>query len=140
MVMYNLQILAISLLLLTGLFIFLSFRIIGMRRKLRVPYSHQDEDKMFMPAISAQRNFIDYTAFTLMLMIVMVLLEVNSIIFAVLNLLFVIGRFSHSYGILHLEQKQEKPNFKGRARGMQLTFLTIITSVLVILGYAFYRL
>lgn len=127
--MINQLIFASTLLLLTLLFLFLTRRVILFRRRFRVPYSHQVEDKHFMASISAQRNFIDYTSISLIFLLFLMSLTINPYLFLILNACLVVGRYLHAYGLLHLEQLA-KPNFRGRVIGMALTLITITVSVI----------
>lgn len=85
-----------------------------------------------MAAVSAQRNFIEYSNFFILMCVLLVLLQANPLSFAVLNSIFLLGRCLHAYGLICAESK-EKPNYKFRTAGMISTFVAIILASL----YAF---
>ncbi|MEM1243780.1 MAG: MAPEG family protein [Pseudomonadota bacterium] len=116
---------SITLLILTFEFIFLSVNVI----KKRVSRSVTEELKN--QAIRAHGNFIEYTPFTLILLLILVLQNLPTIIFLILCILLILGRSIHAYGLLKLETQSPK-KFWGRVLGMGLTFTTIILASLLI--------
>lgn len=131
--MFIVKIFALTLLALVGLFMYLTANVILMRRKHQEPYTHQHKEREFMAAVSAQRNFIDYTVMSLLLIYLCVQYYVANWLIMLLCLSLVVGRFSHAYGILIAEQ--HKPmNLLPRQVGMTLTLLVIILSTLIFLG------
>lgn len=134
--MNNQYTLAATLLLLTTLYIRLCWKVILQRRHHKAPYTHAIEDRAFQAIISAQRNFNDYTPFTLVILLFLYQLNVNPLLFAILCGFLVIGRYSHAFGMLFAEQ-HEKPIFRPRIIGMQCTFFSIVASSVTGVIYAF---
>lgn len=121
------QIMAISVGLLTLLFLALSLKIMGLRREHKVPHSNETDSKAFLDAVDAQRNFERYTSYTLILFLVLMLFHAEPMGFLVLNLTYFVGRVIHAYGVLVKEQS-DNPSLVWRMAGMKLTFLTILVS------------
>ncbi len=126
---------SITLLLLAALLLFLSINVISMRRKHKERYSHHIDNQQVMAAVSAQRNFVDYVPFSLLLLFYLLELGVNIYLFLLLNIIFVVARYCHAYGILVSEQAQPI-NMKPRKYGMIFTFLVILIAVLTSLYYS----
>lgn len=129
-------ILAITIMLLTFLFLYLSKRVIMCRRQHQVPYAQAVESKAFQAAISAHRNFVDYTPFGMMILFLCLLQTINTFWFIFLCLNLLLGRYFHAYGLLKMEQRA-KPSFKGRTWGMILTFNSILLSSMTLLYKSF---
>jgi uncharacterized membrane protein YecN with MAPEG domain len=112
---------------LTVLLIWLAIQVIKLRRKNKVAYADGGVEALQI-ARSAQSNASEYIPITLILM---ALLEYNGaqpVWIHLTGIIFVIGRIIHARGIL-----QER--FKGRVKGMQLTFL--IMAALVVLNFIY---
>ncbi|WMN88825.1 MAPEG family protein [Vibrio parahaemolyticus] len=108
---------------LTVLLIWLAIQVIKLRRKNKVAYADGGVEALQI-ARSAQSNASEYIPITLILM---ALLEYNSaqpVWIHLTGIIFVIGRIIHARGIL-----QER--FKGRVKGMQLTFLIMVALVVL---------
>jgi uncharacterized protein len=131
--MFIVKIFALTLLALVGLFMYLTANVILMRRKYQEPYAHFRQEREFMAAISAQRNFIDYTVMSLLLIYLCVQYYVANWLLILLCLMLLAGRYCHAYGILHAEQ-QKPMNLRPRQIGMTLTLLVIVLSSLIFLG------
>jgi len=118
---------------LTGILIKLSFAVIGLRRKNKVGLGsggHEDLER----AIRAQGNFAEYVPFG---MILIACLELNGApwwLVATPGMMLIIGRLIHAKGI-----NLPPPNFSKRILGMKLTFLTLITLVVLNLGWTLYK-
>ena len=134
--MLNLHIFAVTLTLLTGLFLFLVQRVALLRRDLKIPYATQTDNPTFMAALSAQHNFVDYTAYGTLLLLILLQMQVGQVIFTLLCLLLVVGRYVHAYGILYMEQATS-PSRLGRVIGMFATLSSITLSTLTILLVSF---
>jgi len=119
---------------LTIIFIKLSFAVIGLRRKNKVGLGsggHEDLER----AIRAQGNFAEYVPFGIILL---ACLELNGApwwLVAITGVTLIIGRLIHAVGI-----NQPPPNFSKRVLGMKFTFYTLITLVILNLGWSLYRL
>ncbi|ALR18203.1 MULTISPECIES: MAPEG family protein [Vibrio] len=112
---------------LTVLLIWLAIQVIKLRRKNKVAYADGGVEALQI-ARSAQSNASEYIPITLILM---ALLEYNGaqpVWIHLTGIIFVIGRIIHARGIL-----QER--FKGRVKGMQLTFLIMAALVVLNLIY-----
>lgn len=118
---------AISIGLLTLLFLFLSVKIMLLRREHKVPHSGETDSKSFLDAVDAQRNFERYTSYALILFLVLMLFKADAMPFLLLNIVFVASRFIHAFGVLVKEQSSN-PSMLWRVTGMKLTFLTILAS------------
>jgi len=120
--------------LLTILFIKLSFAVIGLRRKNKVGLGnggHADLER----AIRAQGNFAEYVPFGIILLACLELNRAPWWLVAIPGAALIIGRLIHAVGI-----NQPPPNFSKRVLGMKFTFNTLITLVILNLGWSLYRL
>ncbi|HHF2917382.1 hypothetical protein D8S93_18090 [Vibrio sp. VGrn 2] len=109
------------------LIIWLAVQVIKQRRLNQVAYADGGVEALQI-ARSAQSNATEYIPITLILM---ALLEFNSAYPTWIHLtgiIFVIGRIIHARGIL-------KEDFKRRVRGMQVTFLVILSLVVLNMIY-----
>ncbi|HHX8262107.1 TPA: MAPEG family protein [Vibrio diabolicus] len=109
------------------LIIWLAVQVIKQRRLNQVAYADGGVEALQI-ARSAQSNATEYIPITLILM---VLLEFNSAYPTWIHLtgiIFVIGRIIHARGIL-------KEDLKRRVRGMQVTFLVILSLVVLNMIY-----
>ncbi|MCK8062304.1 MULTISPECIES: MAPEG family protein [Vibrio] len=109
------------------LIIWLAVQVIKQRRLNQVAYADGGVEALQI-ARSAQSNATEYIPITLILM---ALLESNSAYPTWIHLtgiIFVIGRIIHARGIL-------KEDLKRRVRGMQVTFLAILSLVVLNMIY-----
>ncbi|MCS0385883.1 MAPEG family protein [Vibrio diabolicus] len=109
------------------LIIWLAVQVIKQRRLNQVAYADGGVEALQI-ARSAQSNATEYIPITLILM---ALLESNSAYPTWIHLtgiIFVIGRIIHARGIL-------KDDLKRRVRGMQVTFLVILSLVVLNMIY-----
>ena len=119
---------------LTIIFIKLSFAVIGLRKKNQVGLGsggHEDLER----AIRAQGNFAEYVPFGIILI---ACLEINGApwwLVAIPGITLIVGRLIHAVGI-----NEPPPEFNKRILGMKLTFGTLITLVILNLGWALYKL
>lgn len=119
---------------LTIIFIKLSFAVIGLRKKNQVGLGsggHEDLER----AIRAQGNFAEYVPFGIFLI---ACLEINGApwwLVAIPGITLIVGRLIHAVGI-----NEPPPEFNKRILGMKLTFGTLITLVILNLGWALYKL
>ena len=119
---------------LTVIFIKLSFAVIGLRRKNKVGLGNGGHDDLER-AIRAQGNFAEYVPFGIILI---ACLELNGApwwLVAIPGVTLIIGRLIHAKGI-----NVPPPDFSKRVMGMKLTFNTLISLVVLNLGWSFYKL
>lgn len=119
---------------LTIIFVKLSFAVISLRRKNQIGLGsggHEDLER----AIRAQGNFAEYVPFG---MILIACLELNGApwwLVAIPGITLIIGRLIHAVGI-----KVPPPDFSKRVLGMKFTFTTLISLVMLNLGWLLYKL
>ncbi|ELB1638131.1 MAPEG family protein [Vibrio alginolyticus] len=109
------------------LIIWLAVQVIKLRRLNQIAYADGGVEALQI-ARSAQSNATEYIPITLILM---ALLEFNSAYptwIHLIGIIFVIGRVIHAKGIL-------KKDLKKRIRGMQVTFLVILSLVVLNMIY-----
>ena len=119
---------------LTIIFIKLSFAVIGLRRKNKVGLGSGGHDDLER-AIRAQGNFAEYVPFGIILI---ACLELNGApwwLVALPGITLTIGRLFHAVGI-----NQPPPDFSKRVLGMKFTFNTLISLVVLNLGWVVYKL
>ena len=118
---------------LTAIFVKLSFAVIGLRRKNQVGLGGGGIDELER-AIRAQGNFAEYVPFGIILI---ACLELNGApwwLVAIPGITLIIGRLIHAKGI-----NVPPPDFSKRVLGMKFTFYTLITLVVLNLGWALYK-
>lgn len=120
--------------LLALLYVFLSTRIIGLRRSKKIAIG-SGADKQLERAMRVHSNFAEYVPLALLLILMLELQSVNKILVVFLGLLLLVGRIIHAYGV-----SQQDEDFRLRVTGMTLTFMTLIFSSLSNLGYFFLHL
>ena len=119
---------------LTIIFIKLSFAVIGLRRKNKVGLGsggHEDLER----SIRAQGNFAEYAPFGIILI---ACLELNGgpwWLLAILGIALITGRLLHAKGI-----NVPPPDFSKRVLGMKFTFATLVTLIILNLGWSLFRL
>ncbi len=119
---------------LTIIFVKLSFAVIGLRRKNKVGLGSGGYDDLER-AIRAQGNFAEYVPIGLILI---ACLELNGApwwLVILPGITLIIGRLIHAKGI-----NEPPPNFSSRVLGMKFTFGTLITLVILNLGWSLYGL
>jgi uncharacterized membrane protein YecN with MAPEG domain len=119
---------------LTIIFVKLSFAVIGLRRKNKVGLGSGGYDDLER-AIRAQGNFAEYVPIGLILI---ACLELNGApwwLVILPGIALIIGRLIHAKGI-----NEPPPNFSSRVLGMKFTFGTLITLVILNLGWSLYSL
>ena len=120
--------------LLTIIFIKLSFAVIGLRRKNRVGLGSGGHDDLER-AIRAQGNFAEYVPFGIILIACLELNNAPWWLVLIPGVTLIIGRLIHAVGINELP-----PNFSKRIMGMKFTFYTLISLVVLNLGWSLYKL
>ena len=119
---------------LTGIFIRLSFAVIGLRHKNKVGLGsggHEDLER----AIRAQGNFAEYVPFGILLIACLELNKAPWWLVTILGITLIIGRVIHAVGI-----NTPPPDFSKRVLGMKFTFFTLIALIVLNLGWSLYQL
>jgi uncharacterized membrane protein YecN with MAPEG domain len=114
------------------MFIQLSFKVIGYRRKNKVSLGAGGVDELER-AIRAHGNFAEYVPLGLILMGALELNGAPQWAVAILGTLLVIGRYLHAKGLHELP-----PQFSNRVRGMKLTFAALYLSAVANLVWLVY--
>ena len=115
---------------LTIILIKLSFAVIGLRRKNKVGLGSGGHAELER-AIRAQGNFAEYVPFGIILIACLELNAAPGWLVAIPGITLIIGRLIHAVGI-----NEPPPNFSKRVLGMKLTFGTLITLVILNLGWS----
>ncbi len=119
---------------LTIIFVKLSFAVISLRRKNQIGLGSGGIDDLER-AIRAQGNFAEYVPFGIILI---ACLELNGApwwLVTIPGITLIVGRLIHAKGI-----NVPPPDFSKRVLGMQFTFYTLITLVVLNLGWTLYKL
>lgn len=119
---------------LTVIFIKLSFAVIGLRRKNKIGLGsggHEDLER----AIRAQGNFSEYVPLGIILIACLELNNAPWWLVTIPGVTLIIGRLIHAKGI-----NVPPPDFSKRILGMKFTFMTLITLVVLNLGWSLYKL
>ncbi|MCB0272842.1 MAG: MAPEG family protein [Bdellovibrionales bacterium] len=116
---------------LVPLFLFLTFRVIVYRRTHRVSIGDQG-DQVLLRRMRMHANFIEYTPYALLLLLLCEIQDVTNWALWVSASLLLIGRYIHAFGL-------SSPKTKGlyRVGGMVLTISSIVTSSLMLLLASF---
>lgn len=117
--------------LLALLYLALSLRVIGNRRRAQVAIGH-GKDRLLERAIRAHANFAEYVPMALILMVTAELSGARSWILHPAGLALFVGRCIHAYGIVH-----ESDDLRLRPFGMGLTFAAIAVLAIACLFHAF---
>lgn len=118
-----LEITTISLLIFSAMYIYLSFKIINMRRRKKISL-FDGKDKELGYLIRAQGNLFEYGVLFLIFLFLSEIKNLNFHVTIAAVIVLFIGRFIHLYGFV----TQKDGSY--RVIGMQLT----ITSLLMIVG------
>jgi len=119
---------------LTIIFVKLSFAVIGLRRKNKVGIGSGGHDDLER-AIRAQGNFAEYVPFGIILIAGLELNGTPWWLVALPGIALIIGRLIHAIGI-----NTPPPDFSKRVLGMKFTFYTLITLVILNLGWSLHKL
>ena len=107
------------------LYIALSFRVIKLRRKLRVGIGHGEENELHR-AIRVHGNFSEYVPFALMLLLLLELNNEATWILNVLGSMLFLGRIAHGMGL-----SKSAGTSAPRLIGGLLTFVMIIAAAIL---------
>lgn len=113
--------------LLAVLFVYLSFRVINVRRMARISIG-TGGDARLVRAMRVQANFAEYVPFALLLLVMLELKGLMPPILHGLAAALLVGRAVHAYGV-----SGEPENLRFRMAGMLLTFTVILLSALLLL-------
>lgn len=111
-------------------YVYLSIRVIGVRRSQKIAIGAQGNADVER-AMRVHPNFAEYAPFALLLLL---MLEMNGANFYWMNLLcltLAAGRASHAFGV-----SQANENFRFRVGGMAMTFTVIIAAAVSLLWLA----
>ena len=114
--------------LLAGFYIFLSVRVVRIRRQEKVGIGDANNLRL-RRAIRAHGNFAEYVPLTVILTAFVEIQQFAVIIIHALCWILIIGRLIHAYGV-----SQEKEDYRFRVAGMVLTLTSIALSALLLAG------
>jgi len=126
--MANVDIPAIYASTLALMFVGLSVRTLGMRRRLKIAIGDAGNPAM-LRAMRVHSNFAEYVPLSLLLMLLAAGSGAHPMLLHFLGLTLLVGRISHAYGV-----SQSRENYRFRVAGMALTFTSLITSSLFLLA------
>jgi uncharacterized protein len=109
---------------LTFVYVFLTFKVISLRRTEKVSLGDGGLDKL-QAAVRAHGNFSEYVPLSLGLMALLEFDHFSPWILMLVALALVLGRVIHAVSVLSSPQR-----FKLRVLGMQLTFATLVSLAL----------
>ena len=107
-------------------YIYFSFNIIKLRRKLKVGLGDGGK-KELQYAIRAQGNYFEYGVVFILLLLIAQIVGTHQTMLIISLVFFVIGRVLHAAAFLNQEQNYS------RERGMQFTFIGILMIALALL-------
>ena len=114
----------------TLLYVVLSFRVIGVRRRERIGLG--DGDSMLLRRrMRAHGNFAEYAPLGLLLMAMAELQGAGLVAIHMMGALLLVGRAAHAYGISRHDEES-----LGRVAGMVLTFAALIIGAVANLALA----
>ena len=122
------QIPAIYASILALMFVGLSVRTLGMRRRLKIAIGDAGNPVM-LRAMRVHSNFAEYVPLGLLLILLAAGSGAHPMLVHFLGLTLLAGRISHAYGV-----SQSRENFRFRVAGMALTFTSLITSSVYLLA------
>jgi uncharacterized membrane protein YecN with MAPEG domain len=121
--------------LLALILIFLSIKIIQNRRSSKISLGENGDD-FLQRKIRAHGNFIEYTPIFLIMLLLVEMAGLNKYFVHFFGIIFIVGRASHSYGIVIAEVRAK--NFLFRQAGMFCTFFCL-SSLALILFFQFIK-
>jgi len=117
--------------LLALLFVYLSVRTIGLRRRLQIAIGDKDHPEM-QRAMRVHANFAEYAPLGLVMLALVESRGPAPWLMHALCLCLLVGRSLHAYGV-----SQTAERFQFRIAGMVLTFTCLVGSSLYLLGTSF---
>lgn len=119
--------------LLALLYFLLSVRTVRLRRKLRIAIGDAGNEHM-LRAMRVHGNFVEYTPFSLLLILMLELQGAHFLLIHVLCICLLLGRAAHAYGVSETQE-----NYRYRVLGMALTFGALVgTAACLLIGYILY--
>jgi uncharacterized membrane protein YecN with MAPEG domain len=109
------------------IFVYLSLRTIGLRRRLQIAVGDAGNPLM-LRAMRVHANFAEYVPFALLLIFLVESQGARAGLVHGLCLTLLIGRVLHAWGL-----SQARENFRFRVIGMVLTFATLVSAALYLL-------
>jgi uncharacterized membrane protein YecN with MAPEG domain len=109
------------------MFVGLSVRTLGMRRRLKIAIGDAGNPTM-LRAMRVHSNFAEYVPLSLLLMLLAAGSGAHPLLLHFLGLTLLTGRVVHAYGVSQLRE-----NYRFRVAGMALTFTSIVTASLYLL-------
>ena len=109
------------------IFVYLSLRTIGLRRRLQIAVGDADNPLM-LRAMRVHANFAEYVPFALLLIFLVESQGARAALVHGLCVALLIGRVLHAWGV-----SQARENFRFRVTGMVLTFATLVSAALYLL-------
>jgi uncharacterized protein len=113
--------------LLAVLFVYLSIRVINIRRDVRVGIGSSGNASLAR-AMRVQANFAEYVPIALLLLMMLELKSLMPLMLHGLGAALLTGRAVHAYGV-----SQEPENLRFRITGMMLTFAVILLAAVLLL-------
>ena len=114
--------------LLAGFYIFLSVRVVRIRRQEKVGIGDANNLRL-RRAIRAHGNFAEYAPLAVILAAFVEMQQFAAVIVHALCWILIVGRLIHAYGV-----SQEKEDYRFRVAGMVLTLTSIALSALLLAG------
>ena len=114
--------------LLAGFYIFLSVRVVRIRRQEKVGIGDANNLRL-KRAIRAHGNFAEYAPLAVILAAFVEIQQFAAVIVHALCWILIVGRLIHAYGV-----SQEKEDYRFRVAGMVLTLTSIALSALLLAG------
>ena len=112
------------------LFVFLSFRVIGARRHVKVPLG-DGGDRLLLRRLRAHGNLAEYAPMIIVLMALGELQDAPGFLIHVIGLCLLAGRLIHAYGV-----SSEPETYRLRVAGMVLTITAMMMGALANLRLA----
>lgn len=112
----------------TLLFVFLSFRVIGLRRTVGVGLG-DGGDRLLQRRLRVHGNFAEYVPLALVLMALAELQDAQAWTLHLIGTLLIAGRLVHAYGV-----SQEPEQIRLRVMAMIMTFIALVTGAMTNLG------
>lgn len=110
------------------IFVFLSFRVIGIRRQAKIALG-DGGNSVLLRRQRVHANYAEYVPLTLILMVLMELQKQPEVMLHAVGLALLAGRLIHAAGVA-----REPEDFKLRTTGMVFTFIALITGAVSNLG------
>ena len=114
------------------LFIALSVRTLVVRRRLGIGIGNAGNEQM-LRAVRAHGNFAEYAPIALLLACMLEVMGAHQVLVHFACASLVLGRVSHAFGV-----SRSPENYRYRVFGMAMTFTSLLTAALTIIGFALF--